>query len=44
MQSLFLFLEEKKLSQGIRISNENFSTYDSIEVYPLYAVENIGLK
>jgi len=42
MQSLYLFLEEKKLSKGIRISNENFSVYDSIEVYPLYAVENIG--
>jgi predicted AAA+ superfamily ATPase len=41
MQSLFLFLKEKKLSKGIRISNENFSTYENIEVYPLYAVENI---
>jgi predicted AAA+ superfamily ATPase len=41
MQSLYLFLEEKKLSRGIRISNENFSVYGNIEVYPLYAVENI---
>ncbi len=41
MQSLFLFLKEKKLSKGIRISNENFSLYDSVEVYPLYAVDNI---
>ncbi len=42
MQSLYLFLEEKKLAKGIRISTENFSAYDSIEAYPLYAVENIG--
>jgi predicted AAA+ superfamily ATPase len=41
MQSLYLFLKEKKLSKGIRISNENFSVFDSIEVYPLYAIENI---
>jgi len=43
MQSLFLFLQEKKLKKGIRISNENFSEYDNIEVYPLYAVENLRL-
>ena len=43
MQSLFLFLQEKKLRKGIRISNENFAIYDNIEVYPLYAVENIKL-
>ena len=44
MQSLFLFLQEKKLNRGIRISNENFSVYDTIEVYPLYAVENLKMK
>lgn len=44
MQSLYLFLKEKNRSKGIRVSNENFATYDSIDVYPLYAVENIGLK
>ena len=43
MQSLYLFLKEKKLSRGVRISNENFSGYDSIEVYPLYAVENLRM-
>ena len=41
MQSLFLFLEEKKLDRGIRISNENFSKYNRIEVYPIYSVEKI---
>lgn len=43
MQSLFLFLREKNLQKGIRISNENFSVYGNIEVYPLYAVENVVL-
>ena len=42
MQSLFLFLEEKNCGRGIRISNENFSAFDSIEIFPMYAVENIG--
>ncbi len=41
MQSLFLFLKEKNLNKGLRISTENFSAYGNIEVYPLYAVENI---
>ncbi|MFH1197782.1 MAG: AAA family ATPase [bacterium] len=41
MQSLFLFLKDKNLQRGIRISTENFSAYDGVEVYPLYAVENI---
>lgn len=41
MQSLFLFLKEKKIRKGIRISNENFSSYDNIDVYPLYAVGNL---
>jgi len=44
MQSLFLFLKEKKLQQGIRVSLENFSSYSNIGVYPLYAIENIFLK
>ncbi|MBK6966128.1 MAG: ATP-binding protein [Bacteroidales bacterium] len=41
MQSMFLFLKEKKLSIGIRVSQENFSEYDQIRVYPIYAVGNI---
>lgn len=44
MQSLYLFLQEKNLNKGIRISNENFSVYDTIEVYPLYAVENLRIR
>jgi predicted AAA+ superfamily ATPase len=41
MQSLFLFLKEKGLSRGIRISAENFSRYAQVDVYPLYAAGNL---
>lgn len=41
MQSLFLFLNEKKLEYGVRTSIENFAQYDKIKVYPLYAISNI---
>ncbi len=41
MQSLNLFIEEKKSSGGIRISLENFSQYGKITVIPLYAVSNL---
>lgn len=42
MQSLFLFLEEKKAPFGIRISLENYSTYDKIKVYPIYAIAELA--
>lgn len=41
MQSLHLFLEEKKSTYGLRLSLENYSTYDKIRVYPLYAVSDV---
>jgi len=41
MQSMSLFLQEKKRKKGIRISTENFSHFNSIDVYPLYATSNI---
>ena len=41
MQSLFLFLNEKKIESGIRVSQENFSEYNKIKVFPIYAVANI---
>ncbi len=41
MQSLYLFLNEKNIKTGIRISQENFSMYNNIKVFPLYAVANI---
>ncbi|MFA9388934.1 MAG: DUF4143 domain-containing protein [Prolixibacteraceae bacterium] len=40
MQSMFLFLKEKDRSYGVRFSLENFSEYDKVKVYPLYAVSN----
>ncbi|MCF8374084.1 MAG: AAA family ATPase [Bacteroidales bacterium] len=44
MQSMFLFLDEKKMDMGIRVSQENFSEYDKIKVFPIYAVANILSK
>lgn len=41
MQSLRLFMEEKKSRRGIRVSLENFARYDNIDVCPLYAVSNL---
>lgn len=41
MQSMNIFLKSKNLEKGIRISGENFSSYNNIEVCPLYAVSNI---
>jgi predicted AAA+ superfamily ATPase len=41
MQSLFIFLKEKKIGSGIRISLENFSRMDKVNIFPLYAVKNI---
>jgi len=41
MQSMHLFLSEKQSEYGIRTSLENFTKYDNIRVYPLYAIGNI---
>ena len=41
MQSLRIFLATKNLDRGIRTSLENFSVYEDIWVYPLYAVSNL---
>ncbi len=38
MQSLFLFLKEKKMTYGVRISAENFGGFDQIKIIPVYAV------
>jgi hypothetical protein len=38
MQSMYLFLNEKNLDSGIRLSLENFAQYDKINVFPLYAI------
>lgn len=41
MQSMFIFLEERGLSTGIRISHEHFASYHKILTVPIYVVENI---
>ena len=41
MQSMNLFINEERSSEGIRISLENFSKYGKISVIPLYAVSNL---
>jgi uncharacterized protein len=41
MQSMYQFLKEKNRNLGIRFSLENFSKYDKIRVYPLYAVSKL---
>jgi uncharacterized protein len=41
MQSLYLFLKERGISKGIRVSGENFSQYNNIISIPAYAVSNL---
>ncbi|OGF66816.1 MAG: hypothetical protein A2Y62_10550 [Candidatus Fischerbacteria bacterium RBG_13_37_8] len=41
MQSLFIFLDERNLAAGIRLSAENFARYDKIVTVPLYAASRI---
>jgi len=41
MQSMFLFLQEKHRSYGIRCSMENFGEFQNIKIYPLYAARTI---
>jgi uncharacterized protein len=40
LQSMYIFLEKKNLSFGIRCALEPFSQLDKVLVYPLYAVSN----
>jgi hypothetical protein len=41
MQSMNLFISEKRSPGGIRVSMENFSKYGKITVVPLYAISNL---
>lgn len=41
MQSMHIFLSERNLEKGLRISGENFAAYENIETIPLYAIKNI---
>ena len=42
MNSMYMFLKEKRKPFGYRFSLENFSEYDQIRVYPLYAYHNLS--
>jgi len=42
MQSLRIFIKEKRIERGIRTSLENFGRYEDIDIYPLYAIGNIA--
>lgn len=44
MQSINLFMNERNLSCGIRVSQENFSIYNRIQVLPLYAASRCWEK
>lgn len=44
MQSLRVFMTEKHLTKGVRSSLENFSRYENISVYPLYAISNLMIS
>lgn len=41
MQSMYLFMDEKKSRYGVRLSLENFAEYDKVKVIPLFAASNI---
>lgn len=41
MQSLYQFLAERDAPRGIRLSLENFGSYEKIDVVPLYAISNL---
>jgi predicted AAA+ superfamily ATPase len=42
MRSMQMFLEERKLQRGVRVSLENFSQYGKIDTIPLYAAWTIA--
>jgi predicted AAA+ superfamily ATPase len=44
MQSMQIFMETKKIDMGIRTSQENFSKFQNIVVYPLYAISNLQIQ
>jgi len=41
MQSMYVFLKEKKLNKGIRTSLENFGAIEKIDIVPLYSISEI---
>lgn len=41
MQSMYVFLEEKNMDYGLRVSLENFSEWDKIKTMPIFAIGNL---
>jgi predicted AAA+ superfamily ATPase len=41
MKSLRLFMAEKHVSMGVRVSLENFTTLPDVRIVPLYAIHRI---
>lgn len=41
MKSLRLFLQEKALASGVRLSHENFSRLEQVAIMPIYAVSRL---
>lgn len=41
MQSIRLFMSERKLNKGMRISMENYATLGDIDILPLYAINKL---
>lgn len=42
MKSLYIFLDERNLDRGIRVSSENFYRYDRIDTIPIYAASRLA--
>ena len=44
MQSMYLFMKEKKSMLGYRLSFENFSSMDSVKIMPVYAAGKLSRR
>lgn len=40
MQSIRLFMKERRLSKGVRTSLENFGLLQELDIVPLYAISH----
>ena len=44
MQSMYLFMKEKKIMLGYRLSFENFSSMDSVKIMPVYVAGKLSRR
>ena len=44
MQSMYLFMKEKKIMLGYRLSFENFSSMDSVKIMPVYTAGKLSRR